>query len=115
MGATSIGTDSREGGLLIRRGKQLEGAILLRETEGRGGRREGTEREREGIALPQVKASRINTVCQKHYEQLYSSASDREEKQTKKQCTINTEIQSIWKIIKRSLVCSSQNKLQIMH
>ena len=42
------------------------------------------EKEREGIALPQVKASRINTVCQKHYEQLYSSASDREKKQTKK-------------------------------
>ena len=63
-GATSIGTESREGGLLIRRGKQLEGAILLRETEGREGRREGTEREREGIALPQVEVSRINTVCQ---------------------------------------------------
>jgi len=83
MWATSIVTESREGGLLIRRGKQLEEAILLRETEGREGRREGTEREREGIALPQVNVSRINTVCQKHYEQLYSSASDREKKQTK--------------------------------
>ena len=40
-------------------------------------------------------------------EQLYSSASDRE----RKQYTINTKIQSMCKIIKRSVVCSLQNKL----
>jgi len=105
MWATSIVTESREGGLLIRRGKHTS------KGDGREGRKERRDGKGEGgIALPQVKVSRINTVCQKHYEQLYSSASDREKKQTKNNVQ-NTEIQSIWKIIKRSLVCSSQNKL----
>ena len=44
-------------------------------------------------------------------EQLYSSSSDKRKKANRKQNTINTEIQSICKTIKRSLVCSLQNKL----
>ena len=59
-------------------------------------------------AFPQAYQLRMHWTV---FEQLYSSASDREKKQTKKQYTINNNIQSICKIIKWSLVCSLQNKL----
>ena len=51
-----------------------------------------------------VRLSVCPSVTGRGIEQRYSSASDREKKQTKKQCAINTKIQSVGKIIKRSAV-----------
>jgi len=64
------------------------------------------------ISISLIVASRRRVIRQRAtysaFEQPYSSASDRprERKQT-----INTEMQSTCKIIKRSLVCSLRNKL----
>jgi len=54
------GREEEEAGLLIRRGREREGGILLRGTKGRKRRREGTEREAKGIP-PKVNVSGINT------------------------------------------------------